>query len=97
MDNEKTQRILSSIGKEIFVKYYEKFKNESINNKTLAEKLLDDNPKATSYNAQIVRVNSARRLIREGRVIDALYFIVDSRKVNPETIAEEKAILKTLE
>lgn len=55
-------RLLNSVGKQIFVNYYYDFKDLNVDKNYLAQKLLKENPKATSIGGQTTRINCAHRI-----------------------------------
>lgn len=84
---------LNSIGKSIFVKYYYEFKDGSFDNQRMAQKLFDENPKASSVGAQSTRISNARGIFENKLHIDALENIVHS-KVDSVTIENAKKLLR---
>lgn len=81
---------LSAVGKAVFANFYYDFKNASLSDNEIAEKLLKENPNTKSDN-QNFRIPRARHIFAEGNQLDALKIIIDSKRVDPE--AREKARL----
>jgi len=82
------KRALNSIGKKCFIDYYEEFKN--CNDKDiLAYKLLVNNDKATSIEAQITRINYAKWIFANHKEKDALSIIINSNRL--DCITKRKA------
>lgn len=95
MDKKDTKYIdlnttLSAVGKAVFVNFYYDFKNASLSDIVIAEKLLRENPNTKSDN-QNFRIPRARHIFAEGNQLDALKIIIDSPRVDP--MAREKARL----
>ncbi|MBQ9845901.1 MAG: hypothetical protein IJO54_07450 [Oscillospiraceae bacterium] len=77
-------RVLNSVGKSIFVKYYYNFKNKSRDACIIGfEENFTDNAKST-------RTGHAQRIFRENKNIEALEIIVSSNRVDDFT--RKKAI-----
>ncbi|BBI34940.1 hypothetical protein [Cohnella abietis] len=91
----KTYKQLNTIGKEIFIRYYSEIKNLNISKEFLASKMLNENPKATSYDAQIIRVNTARIIFKSNRHLEALQLIINSDKLPHSVIHEAKNLIKS--
>lgn len=81
-------RKLDSIGKSKFVKYYFFFKNESSNACISA---FTENYTVTS---KCSRTSHAKSIFRDGLQKDALLIIINSKRVDDETIARASDILK---
>ncbi len=75
--NEELDRKINSIGKKCFVDNYHEFRLV-INKKILAQKLLDKNPKATSLQAQLTRINCAIWIFSNKLEKEALKKIISS-------------------
>ncbi|MGN7409439.1 hypothetical protein [Sporosarcina sp. SAFN-010] len=88
MNQDLLEKKLRSIGKEIFVEYFEEFSDLSVDNGELAKKLLSENPKAISLNAQKTRISNARKIFEKNMEIRALENIVESNRVK-ENIREK--------
>lgn len=83
---------LSAVGKAVFVNFYYDFKNASLSNDIIIEKLLKENSNTKSSN-QNFRIPRARHIFAEGQHLDALRIIIDSKKVDPEAREKAKLIL----
>ena len=86
------QRLLSSIGKQSFVDNYELFKS-CADKKALAERLLQENPKAFSITGQMTRINCARRIFENNLQKDALEIVISSR-VDSDVVAKATILLE---
>jgi len=82
-------RTLNSIGKSTFVKYYYYFKNES-RNACISAFIENYTDKAKS-----TRTGHAQRIFREGMQKDALNLIINSTRVDDETITIAQKILES--
>lgn len=84
-------RALNSIGKKCFVDYFNDFKRCTDKSK-LAQKLLADNPRAYSLNAQITRINYAKWIFENGLEYEALKIITNAR-IHENTIAKASKLI----
>lgn len=82
---DKFKRQLNSVGKGIFVEYYEDFfelahrkQLSRDDKKPIAQKLLEFNPDANSLDAQFVRINCALQIFKNGWEKEALTEIISS-------------------
>ena len=93
-------RILNSIGKENFIRFYKDYKNYYLSNnkkvdrEILARKLLNDNSKAQKISGQYTRINCALRIFEKKVEVDALNIIINSR-VSDKVKSLAKEILET--
>jgi len=88
------ERLLNSVGKEIFVNYFYEFKN-CTNEGVLAQKLLNENPKASALSGQITRINCAKRIISDENALkQALNLILISKRLSYGIIKKAKEIKK---
>ncbi|KNZ42745.1 hypothetical protein [Acetobacterium bakii] len=80
---------LSNVGKSTFVKYYYNFKNESryVCIISFTEDYTDI--------AKATRTNHAKRIFREGMSVQALQMIINSSRVDKDTIDLARKILET--
>lgn len=97
MDKKDTKYIdlnttLSAVGKAVFVNFYYDFKNVSLSDNVIAEKILRDNPNTKSDN-QNFRIPRARHIFAECNQLDALKIIMDSTRVASEAREKAKMIL----
>lgn len=83
---------LRAVGKAIFVNFYYDFREPSLSNSEIAEKLLKENPGSTTVN-QNFRIPRARHIFAEGNHLDALKIIINSKRVAPEAREKAKLIL----
>lgn len=89
-------RALKSVGKTSFVEYFNDYKNITENKnritveerKRLAEKLLENNPKASKMSGQYARISAAITIFKNGWGNQALKEVIDSK--HPAVTAEIK-------
>lgn len=82
-------RTLNSVGKSTFVKYYYYFKNES---RDVCIAAFSEN---YTDKAKSTRTGHAHRIFREGMQKDALNLIINSTRVDIETITRAQKILES--
>jgi len=92
MNQELLEKKLRSIGKEIFVKYFEEFRDLNVDREELSKKLLKDNPKAISLNAQKTRISNARKIFELKMEKEALENIVKSDRLKDNIRENAKRI-----
>jgi hypothetical protein len=92
MGIEEVKRKLNSIGKGIFIKYYEEFKNTNNDTVGLANKLLKENIKASSLPAQKTRITNARSIFKNNLQVMALKEVIGSN-IKEEELAKAKILL----
>jgi len=81
-----TLRLLNSIGKEIFINYFYDFKNCK-DKSALAQKLLEENSKATKIGGQLTRISCAVRIINNKNALtEALDIVINSNRLSNEII-----------
>lgn len=80
-------RILNSVGKSIFVKYYYAFKNKS------REECIGMFEETYTDNAKSTRTGHAQRIFREGMNVEALKIIIKSARVDEITRKKAREIL----
>lgn len=90
------EKRLRSIGKSIFVNYFEEFKNANYNSEELAKRLLSENPKASSIDAQKTRISNARKIFESKMERKALENIINSDKVESNIIEKAKKLLASI-
>lgn len=83
-------RLLNSVGKKIFVEYYDDFKNVTDKN-ALAQKLLQENTNASSIGGQMTRINCAVRIFDNNLQLEALDIVLNAR-VDDKTIAKARKL-----
>lgn len=96
MDSDLLEKRLRSIGKKIFVQYFREFGNLNYDRKELAKKLVNENPKASSIDAQITRISNARKIFELGMEREALENIINSDKVERNIVEKAKELLSTM-
>ena len=85
-DNEDLDTMLNKIGKRIFVDYYYIFKTDD----SPEDKLIDE---GFTLNSRRSRSSSARRIFRDGLHLAALKNIIQSPKIDEETLVKAKYLL----
>ena len=68
-------RLLNSIGKSVFVEYYDVFSSSKLSTDEKIEKL----PKEYSINGSRTRINCANRIFERGLEKDALRIVIQAR------------------
>lgn len=82
-------RVLNSVGKSTFVKYYYNFKNKSREECIM---LFDED---FTDKAKGTRTGHAQRIFRENKHIEALTIIADSNRVDDTTRKRAMELLRT--
>lgn len=85
-------RLLNSVGKSVFVRYYREFGDHSLSHEDLVALL----PREYTLKARHTRATKARRIIDEGLQRDALELIAKSERLDPESRRGAKELLKLL-
>ncbi len=85
-------RLLNSIGKQVFVEYYDLFRDDRRSSEEIAAML----PPKYSPKSRQSRTSTARRIICEGFSRDALEIIASSEKLDPSTVAKARLLLSHL-
>lgn len=83
-------RLVRSIGKSTFVRFYEEFSNSNISNQEMIELL----PTEYTLKSRQSRTSKARRILREGLEEDALWMIANSDGVDAKTAQRVRVLLK---
>lgn len=96
MNKELLEKRLKSIGKEIFVEYFEEFRDTTIRTQDLANKLLKENQRATSFDAQKTRISNARKIFELKMEKVALDNIFKSERVNINIREKANRIANTI-
>jgi hypothetical protein len=89
MPNTDLVRLINSIGKSTFVRYYHAFADASLSNQDVVAML----PQEQSLKARNTRTSKARRIFREGLEEDALELICHAERVDDETADLAQALL----
>ncbi|WP_339158318.1 hypothetical protein MKX50_02455 [Paenibacillus sp. FSL W8-0186] len=84
-------RLLNSIGKSVFVEYYEVFSNKSMSNEEKILKL----PKERKITGSRTMITCANRIFEYGLEKEALKIIVNSR-IEQESIDKARYLLREL-
>lgn len=84
-------RLLGSVGMRSYVINYYDYKNSNLDKKEFAKKLLNENPRAKSIDAQITRISKARKLFDNNQEIIALQLVVDSDSSQIDIELKKKA------
>lgn len=92
VNDDQMYRSIQSIGMGCFVKYFEAFSDLEKSNEDLIEALM----KLEGYeeSGAKTRVSSARRILREGRAVDALTKIEESERTESWVVAKAKYLLE---
>lgn len=85
-------RLLNSIGKSTFVRYYEEFTDRSLSHDHLVNLL----PNEYTLKARHTRVSKARRILDEGLHREALELIAKSERVDEQTAQRARELLKEI-
>ena len=83
------KRALNSIGKSAFIKYYYNFKNMS------REYCISNFEENYTHTAKVTRTNYAKRIFSEGKQLEALKIIIQSKRVDELTHTKAIEILNT--
>ena len=86
--NQDVVKRLNAIGKSIFVVYFHVFKSDD----DPVSKL----PKHFTLGSRRSRTSKARSIFRDKLEIEALEFIIDSKRLDPETLEQAKQIYNSL-
>lgn len=89
---EDLNKTLAAVGKTVFVNFYYDFKDFSIPRDELAKKILSMNPGSKSE-SQNFRIPRARHIFEARQELDALRFIIESKRIPSEIIEKAKSIL----
>ena len=87
-------RLLNSVGKECFVKYFEEFRSTELSNSELAE--IISNQENYILEATKTRVSSARKIITFNNAREALELIIDSKRLESDIVEDAKRIYNSL-
>ena len=92
MTDYQLSEALRAIGKAVFVRYYEKFADETLARGRVADLLINEN----GYNMQatVNRVGNARRIFRAGRARDALRIIAASPRLSQDVKDEAARLIR---
>ena len=82
-------RLLMSIGKSVFVQYFDAFNNSALSNNDVAEML----PAKYTLKSRQSRTAHARRVIRDGMKVEALELIAESNRVDPDIAKRARVLL----
>jgi len=85
-------RLLNSVGKSTFVRYYRQFSDRTLSHEDLVELL----PKEYTLKARHTRVSKARRILDEGLHRQALELIANAERVDEQTVRRARELLKEL-
>ena len=83
-------RLLNSVGKRAFVRYYCQFSDRTLSHEDLVDLL----PKEYTLKARHTRVSKARRILNEGLHRQALELIVKSERVDEQTARRARELLE---
>jgi hypothetical protein len=85
-------RLINSIGKSTFVRYYDEFADSSLSNQDVVALL----PQEYTLKSRNSRTTKARRIIREGLESEALEIIAHAQGVDRETANRAQELLRRL-
>lgn len=85
-------RLLASVGKGVFVRYFEKFQDLGVPNGEVAALL----PQEYTLNSRRSRTSTARRIIRQGLYRKALERIASSDRLDRDLRSEARLLLEQL-
>jgi hypothetical protein len=85
-------RLLNSIGKEVFVQYFDLFQNSQVSTGEVVGKL----PSKYTEKSRRSRTSKARRIIREGLAREALAIIAESDRVDVAAARRARELLRTV-
>ena len=83
-------RLLNSVGKSTFVRYFRQFSDRSLSHEDLVDLL----PKEYTLKARHTRASKARRILEEGLQRQALELIAKSERVDEQTARRARELLK---
>jgi len=86
-------RLLNSIGKSTFIRYYHQFSDRSLSHETLVDLL----PRTYTLKARHTRVSKARRILDEGLHRQALELIANSKRIDEQTARGARELLKEVQ
>jgi hypothetical protein len=92
MANTDLARLINSVGKSTFVRYYSEFADPSLSNQDVVAIL----PQDQSLKARNTRTSKARRIFREGLEKDALELICHADRVDAETASLAQELLNKI-
>jgi hypothetical protein len=84
-------RLLNSVGKEVFVRYFDTFADRTLSNDEVIALL----PPEYSLRSRRSRTSTARRILREGLTGEALGIILSSERLDPEIIRAARSRMAT--
>ncbi|HEX5703904.1 MAG TPA: hypothetical protein VFX97_11935 [Pyrinomonadaceae bacterium] len=85
-------RLINSIGKSTFVRYYENFRDSLLSNQDVIAIL----PEEYTLKSRISRTTKARRIFREGLEEEALEIISAAQGVDSDTANRAQELLRKL-
>jgi len=85
-------RLLNSVGKSTFVRYYRQFSDRSLSHEDLVDLL----PKEYTLKARHTRVSKVRRILDEGLHQQALELIAKSERVDEQTARRARELLNEI-
>ena len=88
-------RALNSVGKQCFVKYYDRFQI-CTDKQALAEALLRDNPRASSLSAQLTRIRAAQWIFENGLEREALDLVLQSARIDAQTAEKARRLRESI-
>jgi hypothetical protein len=92
MNDTKLNRLLNSIGKRVFVRYFHEFDNFSSQDMIA----LLRNKESFTRKACTSRTHHAKRIFHEGMQVQALAIITESNRVEPKATEKARVLLSQL-
>ena len=92
MPNTDLIRLVNSIGKSAFVRYYHEFADPSLSNQDVVTIL----PQEYTLKSRNSRTTKARRILREGLAEEALELISHVERIDDETANHARELLRKL-
>lgn len=84
MSSDELKRLLTSVGRAVFVEYYERFADSSLSNQDVADML----PASYTLKSRLSRTSHARSIMSRGLTVDALTLIAESTRLDNATVQE---------
>lgn len=89
MSNIDLIRLLNSVGKKVFVDFYDRFSDPALTTADVAALLPDE----YTPHSRRSRASTARRICRAGLGDEALYLVAASRSVDPASARKARELL----
>ncbi|WP_400767254.1 hypothetical protein [Methylosinus sporium] len=93
MNDQQLARSLQTVGMACFVRYFSIFKDSSLLNADVAALIVAK--EKYKERATLTRVSQARRIIREGRAVDALRMIASATNVEADASSRARSLVNS--